>query len=275
MQLDPKYKGARFYKCDLQMQTPADSAHWLGSPIGGNESDNQAVAEVYIKRCYEFGLEVIAITDHNFASKDFIPHLRQAISDLARNYGYRIILFPGFEVASPVGKGAHFLCIFNPDSNLETIDSRLTQLSLPPDRRFGKNSQCLPMPTENITYERMLEIIQNDRSFPGICIGAHPNNDGVMDSDTVEQWWSQEVIRNENFLCMELPEPREDYIDKTGSSLIKSVLLNKDTQYERRRFLATVCSSDCKKLTDTKQNDTNYIGFRHTWIKMSQQFPMA
>jgi hypothetical protein len=270
MQLDPKCKGARFYKCDLQMQTPADSAHWLGAPMGEIESDKQAAAEAYIKRCYEFGLEVIAITDHNFASKDFIPYLQQAISDLARNYGYRIILFPGFEIASPVGKGAHFLCIFNPDSDLETIDSRLTQLDLPPDKRFGENGQCLPMPTGNITYERMLEIIQDDRSFPGICIGAHPNNDGVMDSDTVEQWWSQEVIRNENFFCMELPQPREDYIAKAGSSLIKSVLLNKDTRYERRRFLATVCSSDCKKLTATSQNDTNYIGFRHTWIKMSQ-----
>lgn len=73
MQLNPKYKGARFYKCDLQMQTPADSAHWLGAPMGEIESDNQAAAKAYIKRCYEFGLEVIAITDHNFASKDFIP----------------------------------------------------------------------------------------------------------------------------------------------------------------------------------------------------------
>ena len=67
-----------------------------------------------------------------------------------------------------------------------------------------------------MTFDRMLEIVQDDKDLAGICIGGHPNHDGVMDSNTVEQWWSQEVIRNERFLCMELPRPRSEYAAKPG-----------------------------------------------------------
>ena len=42
-----------------------------------------------------------------------------------------------------------------------------------------------------------------------------------------------------------------------------------DDRYKRRRPIATVCSSDCKKLQPDGDSDTNYIGFRHTWIRMS------
>lgn len=266
------YHGARFYKCDLHMHTPADRSHWIGDPLPLNpaEKDYKGFAGAYIRQCYEAGLEVIAVTDHNFASKEFMRYVLEAIQTLKHEYSYEIIVFPGFEVAGPIGKGAHLVCIFEPEASLDAVDGRLTQLDLPVDARWDENKKPRPIPTANMTFERMLEIVQRDAAFRGICIGVHPNDRGVMDRDTVEQWWSQEVIRNNEFLCMELPRPRAEYIERPGNSLIKSILLNRDGRYHRLQPIATVCSSDCDKLSPREDGEKNYIGFRSTWIKMSE-----
>lgn len=266
------YKGARFYKCDLHMHTPVDRSHWTGDPFATNpkEEDYRGVAEAYVRQCYDVGLEVIAVTDHNFASREFICYILEAIQSLKNEYPYEIIVFPGFEVAGPIGKGAHLLCIFEPGASLDAVDGRLTQLNLPPDLRWDNQNRPQPIPTKNMTFQRMLEIVQNDTSLRGICIGSHPNDRGVMDSDTVEQWWSQEVIRNNGLMCLELPRPRIEYVQHAGNALIKSILLNSDSRYQRLRPIATVCNSDCDKLMPGGGGDTNYIGFRSTWIKMSQ-----
>lgn len=115
------YEGMRWFKCDLQMQTPADASHWRGAKMGESATEQQAAADAYIRRCYEVGLEVIAITDHNFLSKSFIPLLQQAIHGMTGEFGYRIVLFPGFEFEANVGKGVHVLGLFEPDSNLENL----------------------------------------------------------------------------------------------------------------------------------------------------------
>jgi ABC-type enterochelin transport system ATPase subunit len=243
------------------MHTREDRHHWRGQT-----SQLEEDAELYIRRCYEFGLEAIAITDHNRISEGFLTHIRQAIDRLANEFGYEIILFPGFEVAGPIGKGAHLICLFEPGSDLGHVDSRLTQLGLPPDHRFdGKD----PLPVSgDITFNKLLGIVQDDKNLPGICIAAHPNDSGVMDSETVEQWWSQKTISNSDLLCIELPRPRHEYINRKDS-LIKSVLQNADPRYTRRNPIASVCSSDSKKLLPEDEEDCNFIGFRHTWIKMS------
>ena len=103
------FHGMRWFKCDLQMQTPSDASHWRGAPMGTSLPEQEAAAETYIRRCYEVGLEVIAITDHNFLSKGFIPLLQAAIHKMTGEFGYRMVLFPGFEFEADVGKGVHVL----------------------------------------------------------------------------------------------------------------------------------------------------------------------
>jgi hypothetical protein len=76
------YKGMRWLKCDLQMQTPADARHWAGDRLeAGQEA---AAAKAFAEACYEKGLDVVGITDHNFLSKDFIPHLQTAFDEIDR-----------------------------------------------------------------------------------------------------------------------------------------------------------------------------------------------
>lgn len=91
---------ARFFKCDLQMQTPADRIHWRGPErinARSTSSERKAVAEAYIGRCYDEGLEAIAITEHNLAMPDcdsLMPELVAAAEAIAPSRGYEIRIFP-------------------------------------------------------------------------------------------------------------------------------------------------------------------------------------
>ena len=90
------YRGMRWLKCDLQMQTPADARHWNGDRL---ETGQEAVtAKQFAEACYRQRLDVVGITDHNLLSKDFIPHLQSAFEEIAREYNHKITLFPGFEL---------------------------------------------------------------------------------------------------------------------------------------------------------------------------------
>jgi len=91
-------------KCDLQMQTPADSRHWAGDRlVSGQEAE---AAKAFAEACYQARLDVVGITDHNFLSRDFIPHLQSAFDDIEREFSHKITLFPGFEFeAAGVGRG--------------------------------------------------------------------------------------------------------------------------------------------------------------------------
>ena len=50
------YRGMKWVKCDLQVQTPANAAHWLGA--AGSDA---AAATAFIARCYEAGLGCVTM----------------------------------------------------------------------------------------------------------------------------------------------------------------------------------------------------------------------
>lgn len=76
--MDNNYTGMRWLKCDLQVQTPADSKHWMGKQE--IEADKEhLVAKEFADACYELRLDVVGITEHNFLSKDFLPFLKKPL----------------------------------------------------------------------------------------------------------------------------------------------------------------------------------------------------
>ena len=202
MKYRDSYEGARFFKCDLQMQTPADASRWRTPGMGAD----QRGAEEFIRRCYETGLEVIGITDHNFASKDFIPLLRDAIKELAPVYEYTIALFPGFEIYADVGRGVHVLALYNPDTDLELIDHALTECGVGYPRFVEgepvKSTKRLP---------DILEVVQRRDStgrMHGVVICPHSqSNLGIFDNDRIADWLQIEEFTNPDLLCIEVPKP--------------------------------------------------------------------
>ena len=188
MKTSPDFPGMRWFKCDLHMHTPADARHWRGVPIGNNPDQ---AAERYIHRCYECGLEIIAVTDHNFSSKSFLPSLKAAIERLAAGFGYKIILFPGFEINADVGRGMHVLTLFEPNINLEEIDHVLTNCGVPmprhkPDGTHEPSTKRLP--------EIIKEVQKRDENghFKGIVFCPHPHETGIFDNDRISEWLQQQ-----------------------------------------------------------------------------------
>lgn len=256
------YQGMRWFKCDLHMHTPADKNHWCGEPIG---RDPIIAAENYIRRCYECGLEVICITDHNFASKSFLPLLKGSIDSLSERYGYKIILFPGFEINADVGKGMHVLSLFEPKTDLEAIDHTLTNCGVPIPRQ-NENGSHKP------STKRLVEIIQEvqkkdkDGYLKGIVICPHPCETGVFDNDRISEWLQQHEWKNPELFAVEVSKPKEQMsagwqrLFHNGNDCLE--------EWKRPRPMAAIISSDAKALSDS-ENKENYIGKRFSWIKMS------
>lgn len=260
------YEGMRWFKCDLQMQTPADAPHWRGQAMADTEEGQQAAAEAYIRRCYEVGLEVIAITDHNFLSRKFIPYLQKAIDNLIGEYGYRITIFPGFEFEADVGKGIHVLALFEPTANLDEIDHALTECGVAYPRVQGgvlaKSTKRLPEILQ-VTQKLDANGVQK-----GLVILPHVlRGDGLFDNNKVGEWLQQTEYLNPDLLAVEVPKPVSEM--SAGWQRLFAAGEDCENAWRRSRPIACIMSSDTKALTP-EEDANNYIGMRHTWIKMSK-----
>ncbi len=264
---DPNYRGMRFYQADLQLQTPADATHWMGAKMGSTDAERRTAAEAYIRRCYEVGLEVIAVTDHNFVSRHFIALLKESICRLATEFDYEIVLFPGFELTADVGKGVHVLAIFEPDFDLERVDHVLTDCGVPMPRLDAsahprRSTKRLP---------EILEVVQRKSSsgaMLALVILPHVQSEsGIFDSERIADWLQAEEFRNPDLLCVEVPKPPAQM--SPGWQRLLAAGPDCEEAWRRRRPIACIMSSDAKALRPD-EGASNYIGLRHTWIKMTR-----
>lgn len=258
------YRGMRWLKCDLQMQTPADAKHWMGDRlVPGQES---AAAKEFAKACCQQKLDVVGITDHNFLSKDFMPYLKLAFEEIEREFNHKITMFPGFEFeAAGVGRGVHILCLFEPDSDLATIDSILTECGI----RYPRTSDAGQLEKSDKNLKDILRIVQN--KYAGIVIMPHAtSSDGIFDDETISEWLQQDQFTNPDLLAVEIPKP----VHMMSGGYRRLLRSGDDCQqgWRRIRPIATLMSSDNKKLIDIdeyQRPSPNSIGYRYSWIKMS------
>lgn len=257
------YDGARFWKSDLQVQTPEDHQRWDGEGALANprtEADLQEQARRFLRRCHEVQLEVIAVTDHNLSAytgeRDlFLTHLVQQNETIAQEAGRRpLVVFPGFELDI----GFHVLCLFEPGTRLVDVSDCLTTLGLPPGGRYnGGRPQVCRFEGRPVSFDTVLEVVQSERR--GLVVAPHAfSTKGIAEvaRDAAE-------YRNEKLLAIEGPQfplpagrARDIWSGMPG--------------WERRRRPAVVTSSDSKRLRPSNPGDTQYVGYRHTWIKMSR-----
>lgn len=258
---------ARFFKVDLQVQTPEDGRNWdSADPIRLSDprdtDDLRAKARQFLRRCYEVGLEVIGVTDHNFSARDneeewFLTHIIQQNRSVAEElHRQPLVIFPGFEVDI----GYHLLCLFEPGTKLSVVSDRLTTLGLAPDQRFSSGR---PKPLRHggkpVSLDTVLKIVQEDSG--GLVIAAHAfSTDGIADESR-----GAPDFRNPELLAVEVPR-----VPLTGRAA--AIISGNDPAWHRERRVAYVMSSDCKMLSPTSgtETDRNYLGCRHTWIKMSR-----
>lgn len=259
------YKGMRWLKCDLQMQTPADARHWAGERLeAGQEA---AAAKAFAKACYQQRLDVVGITDHNFLSKDFIPHLQTAFDEIERDFSHKITLFPGFEFeAAGVGRGVHVLCLFEPGTDLTRLDSILTECGV----SYPRMNAAGQLEKSDKNLKEILRTTQD--KYGGIVIMPHAtSNDGIFDNDSIAEWLQQDQFTNPDLLAVEVPKP----VHLVSAGYQRLLRSGDDCQpgWKRIRPIATLMSSDNKKLVDFDEHQKptpNSIGYRYSWFKMSE-----
>lgn len=262
--MSTQYKGMSWLKCDLQMQTPADARHWQGDRIEPGEE--AAAAKAFAEACYRAGLDIVGITDHNFLSREFIPHLQRAFAALKRERDHSVALFPGFEFeAAGVGRGVHILCLFEPTAELAKLDSILTECGIAYPR-VGADGQ-LAKSDKNL--KDILRIVQEKHG--GIVIMPHAmSNDGIFDNESISDWLQQDQFTNPELLAIEVPKPV--HLMSAGYQSLLSSGSDCQPGWRRVRPIATLMSSDNKKLIDHNNDGAptpNSIGYRYSWIKMS------
>lgn len=261
-----QFYGAKFLKCDLQMQTPADAPHWMGEEFDvANDPEN--AAEAYIRKCYTEGLEIIAITDHNFKSKDFIPYLQRSAASLAGEFEYELTIFPGFEFTANVGRGVHVLGIFPPNHDLNEIDHILTECGVPRPRQ---NSDGSHRPSTK-SLDEIVRTIQtkNDRGeLEGIVILPHSQSDsGIFDNNRIATWLQVAEFKNNNLYALEVPKSPSAMSE--GWQKLLGNGIDCDPEWKRERPIACILSSDTKSISDDTRTP-HVIGSKYTWMKMSQ-----
>ncbi|MCG3880114.1 TrlF family AAA-like ATPase [Psychrobacter sp. Ps6] len=276
--MSENYQGMRWLKCDLQVQTPEDSAHWadndlrLGEPrrskVGGMpcEKSIQEKARVFLTRCHELELDVIGITDHNFSQKSdprdwFLTHLVEQNRGVAREVGRNpLVIFPGFEVDI----GYHVLCLFptaKKQTQLEDCNRYLTKLGLAESERFSSGTpNLLRKDGQNVSLKTLISLVQSEMG--GIVIAAHSDQASGM----LEQAIYREDFKHPELYCVEVTKnpPAQKYLD---------ILEGRNTDWKRDGFYpAYIMSSDAKSLKTEScgKPKPNSLGYRHTWIKMSK-----
>ncbi len=283
------YEGMRWLMCDFQVQTPEDGHHWaddetklpdprrpLRAPepdengvIGPSRPDErliQNVAQQYLRRCHEVGLELIGVTDHNFSQKKeprdwFVTHLVEQNKLVAAEMGRKpLYILPGFEVDI----GYHVLCLFEPatrSSDIAQVNDTLCKLGLNENERFFQGRVApLRRNGSNVSLKELIEIVQEQCN--GIVIAAHSDqNDGVLnDARNIEDY------KIEKLLAIEVTQD-------PPSRRVHSIIGGHDKAWSRaEKHPACVMSSDAKSLQQDENGQpvANSLGYRHTWLKMSK-----
>lgn len=261
------YKGMKWYKCDLQMQTPGDYLNWVKDDpcyLSGEPSQEELTDSVdqYLRRCHNVELEIIGITDHNFIGRNYLQKLIERNRIIAHEVGRDpLIIYPGFEIEIAQGNGVHMLCLFDPSTSLQVIDEIVTYLGLPTNRRV-QAGRILPA---NVTFDEVIRVVQEDSYNNGIVIAAHPlAESGMLNDRFLSEHFQQYMLTDSRLLAIEVPSPIES-LSKGWQRLLKSEN-DCSPDWRRPHPIATIMSSDCYSICES---DKGYIGKRFSWIRMS------
>lgn len=153
---------SRFYLCDLQVHTPADSQQEYGN-VGGREP-NSTFARQLVEAHASAGVEVFAVTDHNRV--DWYPVLREA-GDAAG-----VSVFPGLEFSV---QGCHLLAIWDrTDDGYRLATQFLHRLWKPGDSPFAANGDPRP-----VTKGGVVELAREAREHQALVLAPHCTSKGI------------------------------------------------------------------------------------------------
>lgn len=222
-------RGTRFYRCDLHVHTPESTCF--------NKNERAITPAELVKGIVKKGLEIIAVTDHN--SIGWCDKVQKAAEDAG------LIVFPGVEISTHEG---HVLALFDPTAELSVIDTLLTQIGIPPDKRGQDDAYA---DTVDI-----IELFKRIEVAGGVAIAAHVDGEGGFMKMIRHGARKKKVYAHPCLRGLEIIDPtqREKYLaGKTG--------------YEKPR--ASIQCSDSLE-TGSSTHSLDGIGKRYCYLKMDE-----
>lgn len=225
--------GAKFYRCALQVN-PFDylGRHGKSTKFTSEDEYNEAM----IAACHDAKIEVIAVTDHYR-----IKSSEQLLLAARRN---GIHAFPAFEAVTK--DGVHFLCIFDEERDIGELDRILGDCGILVDDVESPRGK----------YDT-IDFLEKTKDWGAQCVAAHVvGNSGLLrvhvGQGRIEAW------KHEELLACAIPGLPEDVPEP-----YKSIVLNKNKDYQRDRLPAFINASDVVAPKDFEREGTS------CFIKMS------
>jgi len=175
------YTFAQFWKCALQVNSHAYSAHYRGTDHG---MDASTYAEALRDTCLAETIQIVGLADHGSVADAKI--IRQVLIDAG------IVVFPGFEVATT--EKVHWLCLFPDDASEQQLERYLGRLAL-------------TNPEDGVRPSRLggPQLLQCVDELGGFCFAAHATSDSGLLKGTFNNLWTNTRLR-----AAQIPGKRDD-----------------------------------------------------------------
>ncbi len=225
--------GARFYKCELQVNPFAYLARHAKPSSYKTESEyNSAI----VAGCLAEGIEVVGITDH------FRVATSQSLATALTAAGIHVLL--GFEAVS--SDGVHLLCLFPGSTSTHELERTIGAC--------GVTDLAADSPLSDQTCEQLLQSIPKKG---GIVIAAHACASGGLLA-TLKGQTRARVWCSPDLQAIALPGARA-----AAPEGFRDIIANKGPAHARARSLAVVNANDVS--APTALSDPSCT----TWIKMA------
>lgn len=235
-----QYRGARFFKCALQVNPHDYADRFRRQDHGMNE---YAYIQAMIDKAKELGIEILAITHHNHVGA--IDKFRDAANDAG------ITIFPGFEISS--SNGVHLLCLYEPGTDSRVLDRYLGE--------FGIHDTD---PNTNLANTDFCGVLDKVRCQGGICIVAHATLDNgllttLSGQPRIQAW------KDPNLMAIQIPGPI------LGLPInFKRIVQNKNPDYRRESSAGESLAVAVVNAADVKEPNDLALPAATCWIKMTR-----
>lgn len=254
-----EYVGARWFKCDFHLHTPASLCF----------KDKQVTAENWVQTCLDQQLDCVAVTDHN--TNGWIDAIKEAAQETS------LTVFPGVELTCDTCK-VHLLIIFDTEKTGQDVYDFLIRCGIKHEDFSSSEAYC---------KLSCLEVIDLANEAGALVIPAHIdefNGLGLLSKKTIKDFFSRKEILAAQFVNPEFKDSslivndsfaqsyNERYGRREGEIGLDQIKNYKQCVQEAiQKRITLVSFSDNPDSEEPSKHGLSGIGKRYTWLKMDQQ----
>jgi ABC-type lipoprotein export system ATPase subunit len=249
-----KFKGSKWYKCDLHLHTTASQCF----------ADREVTPEQWVDRAIAQGLHCVAVTDHNTPLG--IKAIQEAVKDKP------LTIFPGVEITCDTTK-IHLLILFDPSKGEEEVKSFLSKCDIEHSDYGNQLASTTKSVLEvaNIVRDKCnaLVIPAHIDEFSGLYNLSHQSLELFFDRPDINAVQVVHKAFYENNVPTDFHSQLVSYYGNTKTT-IDDVAWKKPVDLAKAKKISILTFSDNPNKVGDSKHGLWGIGSRFTWIKMDE-----